>query len=118
MVQYNRNVDLEPESKWIVTVTETQVSCRRPSGLVESVDWDDLRVVLIETTDDGPFAADVFWMLAGDNSGCVVPLGAAGEDEMIAKLQALPGFNNEAVIEAMSSTGNRSFLCWRRSDAA
>ena len=116
--QSTRDVNLESESKWVVTVTEAQVSCRRPSGLVEYVDWDDLRVVLIETTGEGPFAADVFWVLAGDRSGCIVPLGAAGEDEMVSKLQALPNFNNEAVIEAMSSTGNQRFLCWRKSDAA
>lgn len=112
-----RKVGLDPESEWVVTVSETRVSCQRPNGLVESVEWDDLKVVLIETTDEGPFAIDVFWMLAGEKSGCVVPLGATGEAEMVARLQTLPNFNNEAFLEAMSSTENRRFICWQRADA-
>ena len=109
--------DLNFEGKWVVSVSDTQVSCTRPNGTVESVSWDDLRAVVIETTDEGPYASDVFWHLAGDKSGCIVPLGATGEDAMIERLQALANFDNEAFIEAMSSTSNRRFVCWQRSGA-
>src|SRR5918993_563846 len=116
-VQASQKTRLQHESEWIVTLNDAQISCKRPNGLVESLAWDDLKVVLIETTDEGPFAIDVFWILMGEQSGCIVPLGAAGADEMLAKLQALPNFNNEAVVEAMSSTDNGRFVCWQRSDA-
>ncbi len=109
--------DLNFERKWIVSVSDTQVSCTKPNGTVESVSWDDLRIVVIETTDEGPYAADVFWYLAGGESGCVIPLGATGEAAMIERLQALPNFDNEALCEAMSSTSNRRFVCWRSSGA-
>lgn len=106
--------DLNFESKWVVTVSETECSCTRPNGGVESLKWDDLEIVAIETTDEGPYAADVFWYLAGEQTGCVVPLGATGEDEMVKRLQALSGFDTEAFGEAMTSTSNRQFIVWDR----
>ena len=102
------------ESQCVVTTSDTQVACTRPGGKVESIRWDDLKLVVIETTDEGPFASDVFWRLTGDKTGCVVPMGAVGEDELIRRLQALPGFDNEAFVDAMSSAGNAKFICWRR----
>ena len=62
-LRLSANPDLNFESKWIVTVSEQGISCMRPNGIVESLTWDDLEVVAIETTDEGPFVADVFWFL-------------------------------------------------------
>jgi len=109
--------DLDFESKWVVNVSDTQVSCTRPNGQVESLDWDDLNIVVIETTNEGPYAADVFWYLVGKQTGCVVPLGATGEDDMVKRLQALPGFDNDAFCEAMTSTSNRKFIVWQGNGA-
>lgn len=111
------NSDLNFESKWVVTVSENEISCVRPNGIVESLTWDELEVVAIETTDEGPFVADVFWLLAGETSGCVVPLDATGEDLMLKRLQTLPGFDNETLTEAMSSTSNARFVLWRKNAA-
>lgn len=105
---------MEPEAQFIITLTEEGVACRRPEGLVESVAWADLRAVLIETNDSGPFLMDVFWILIGAHSGCVVPQGATGEHELLDRLQRLPGFDNQALIDAMLSTDNQRFLCWER----
>ena len=109
--------DLNFEAEWVVSVDEHQISCTRPNGLIESVGWNDLKLIEIQTTDDGPFAPDVFWYLIGDESGCVVPLGATGEPALFERLQQLSGFDNEAVSEAMSSTSNCTFVCWQRSRA-
>jgi hypothetical protein len=46
------------------------------NGKVEAVAWDDLEEVCVLTTADGPFAEDVFFVLAGRGGGCVVPQGA------------------------------------------
>lgn len=102
------------EHAWVVTVSDTGVSCRRPSGLTEMVAWDDLRAVLIETNDSGPWGADVFWILVGEQRGCVIPLGATGEAALLERLQALTGFDNNVVIQAMASTDNQRFLCWKK----
>jgi hypothetical protein len=109
--------DLNFEKKWVVAVSDTQVSCTRPNGKVETLNWDDLKIVVIETTDEGPYAPDVFWYLAGEQTGCVIPHGATGDDVMEKRLQALPGFDNEAFIEAMTSTSNRKFILWQRTGA-
>lgn len=95
-----------------VSFDEAGVRCERPSGLVESVRWSDLRVVLIRTTDAGPAVVDVFWVLVGRDSGCVVPSEAVGTNALLERLQRLPGFDNQAFIDAMTSTENREFVCW------
>jgi len=102
------------EFQWAVTISDGDITCMRPDGKVESVPWDDLELVAIITTDDGPLLPDVFWLLKGSVSGCIVPLGAAGADAMLQKLQALPGFDNEAVVQAMSSATSNRFVCWQR----
>ena len=79
--------------------------------------WSDLAAVIIKTTDQGPFAEDVFFILMSDDSqpGCVIPQGATGEYDLFLAMQnRLAGFDNEKVIEAMSSTQNNTFLVWSR----
>jgi hypothetical protein len=107
-----------PEQTVVVTITEQGVSCSRPDGAVESVAWDDLQGVIIETTDTGPFAPDVFWVLVGEHGGCVIPQGATGEKELLNRLQALDGFDNEVLIQAMMSSENQRFLCWEKKTPA
>ena len=94
---------LEPESRFVVRLSDSEIACERPDGTVERVGWADLRKVEVVTTDDGPTAG-----------GCAVPQGATGESQLLERLQTLPGFDSEAVIEAMASTSNRRFLCWQR----
>src|SRR5258708_33017843 len=94
----------QPEAAFVIALSDEGVACRRQDGKVESVAWDDLQGVLIETNDQGPFGTDVFWILVGKHGGCVIPQGANGEDALLTQLQALEGFDNAALIDAMSST--------------
>jgi hypothetical protein len=56
-------------------------------------------------------------MLHGpDGRGVAIPGGLMG-DALLQRLQALPGFDNKAVIEAMGCTQDAAFLCWRRTRA-
>ena len=107
---------LMPEANFVVTVEDQLIRCRRPGGKEESVRWDDLRFVIVETNDTGPIGTDVWWILGGSNakSGCVVPQGATGEKELLRALQNLDGFDNKALIDAMTCVHNRRFLCWKR----
>jgi hypothetical protein len=84
---------------------------------VEKVRRDDLQEVTILTTDHGPFVEDVFFLLIGpdEKSGCVIPQEAQGSEQLLTRLQKLPGFDDEAVCKAMISTSNAKFLCWKRS---
>lgn len=105
---------LEPESRFVVRLSDSEVICERPDGKVERLGWADLQKVEVVTTGQGPFDPDVFWVLHGTDGGCAVPQGATGDSELLERLQALPGFDNGAFIEAMSCTSDRRFLCWRR----
>jgi hypothetical protein len=110
-----KNNKLNPEANFVVTFDEEWIINKRPNGKIEKVKWNDLRVVIIETNDLGPFAPDLFWILLGENkTGCVFPQGATGEQEILEEMQKrLKGFNNENIIEAMGSTNNNKFLIWK-----
>lgn len=106
---------LMPESLYVVTFDDESVTNTHPDGTVETVKWADLGAVIVETNDTGPLGIDVMWLLLARDmkSGCVIPQGATGEDKLIVRLQALPGFDNEMLIEAMCSVANKRFLCWK-----
>ncbi len=57
-------------------------------------------------------AEEVYFLLIGPNSSVVVPHRAVGADELLKHLQKLPGFDNEAVITAMTTEGK--FECWKK----
>ncbi len=105
-----------PESLFVVTVTEEGVTCAPPEGEPSTITWEDLASVYIRTNDSGPFGVDVIWGLhdGSDVPRILVPGGATGEEQMLAALQRLPGFDNGMVVAAMSSTQNARFLCWKR----
>ena len=106
---------LDPESRFVIQMTESAVSCHRPDGVIETVRWDELQQVQVLTTSDGPFAPDCFWLLRGpETTGCCIPQGATGDAELLDRIQKLPGFNNQAFIEAMGSTQEAIFTCWQR----
>lgn len=111
------NLFRRPEDGETVTVDESAVTRLRVDGKTESVRWDDLREVSIITTDKGPAEEDLYFVLIGADgkSGCAVPQSAAGCDALLRRLQTLPGFDNEAAIKAMASTGNARFLLWKKS---
>lgn len=92
---------------------DTRVSLTPPSGKSLSIEWADLRGVFIETNSLGPFAEDVHWLLATDSGSLVIPQEAEGMQELLTRLQQLPGFDNKAVIEAMSSVDDQIFLVWK-----
>ena len=87
-------------------------------GRTETVRWNELSEIAIVTTDQGPFVPDAFWLLHGEQGGCAVPSETDGMGVLLTELQRLPGFDNEAVIRAMGSAENASFLVWRRPPSA
>jgi len=74
----------------------------------------DIQEVQVKTTDQGPFAPDVFIVLLTSKGKCTIPHEIPGNLSLLDKLQELPGFSNETYIDAMSCCENRSFLCWKR----
>ena len=104
-----------PESGVQVSHDERSVRMTRPDTAELEVVWSDLVRVTILTTGAGPFMTDLFWVLSAREGShdIVVPLGAKGEHELLKAMQRrLAGFDNLAVIEAIGSTDNASFVVW------
>ena len=97
-----------------VSFNAAGVAYTQPGGTARLVAWSDLWAVEVATTDAGPFAEDVFWVLHGAGQTLMIPQSAGGSDALLARLQELPGFDSRAVIAAMSSAGNERFPCWAR----
>ena len=91
------------------------VRFHHPQGELQQIRWVDLHEVGVVTTDEGPFLEDVFFMLLSeDREGFAIPQSADGMDELLTRLQTLPGFDNSAVIEAMGCTSNYNFRLWNK----
>lgn len=95
-----------------VSFDEERVFRDLADGRTESIGWAELEKVTVVTTDAGPWGEDVFVLLEGRASGCAVPQGSVGSQELIEHLLKLPGFDEQRLIEAMSSTSNARFVCW------
>lgn len=116
---FERRVErVEPrvsEPPYKVVFDERAITLTGPDGSTETVTWADLANVDVITTGGGPFEIDLFWVLTdkGGRRGPVVPMGARGEHEFVKAMQArLAGFDNMAVVEAMSSIGEARFPIW------
>lgn len=106
------------EDDFVVSLVDGEIVVLHPQGTIEQIKLAELQAVLIETNDSGPWGPDLWWILVGapgegGNHGCVFPGGATGEMEVLTALQELPGFDHGAVIEAMGSTSDARFLCWK-----
>jgi hypothetical protein len=101
-------------SRVAVSFDDHSIRVTLPSGT-------DIGAVNIVTTADGPFEADLFWLLQSldRKTNITIPMGAEGEHDLLLRMQArLLGFDNMAVVEAMSSTGPAGFVVWDPDHAA
>ena len=84
-----------PEAQFVVELTaDDEIVCRAPKQAEQRIKMTDLAAVYVETKDDGPWGADVWWLL-NDNTGqtkVAFPQMATGETEVLARLQQLPDF--------------------------
>ncbi len=98
-----------------VTQDERTITVDDGVGSIFVLPWSELANVSVMTTDAGPFEIDLFWILT-DRQGrlaITVPMGAEGEHALLLSMQArLVGFDNMAVVEAMSNTGSGLFQIW------
>ncbi|KRA59684.1 hypothetical protein ASD79_12380 [Caulobacter sp. Root655] len=99
----------------MVSFDGTVIAVRDPDKREHQLPISDLRGVVIETDDSGPWGADLWWLLFGadDLVAVAFPGGATDEQIVIDQLMALPGFDFEAMTRAMSSTDVAVFPVWR-----
>ena len=100
-----------PEAQFIVEVTAgDEIVCRAPRLAEQRIKMTELAAVYVEINDDGPWGADVWWLL-NDNTGqtkVAFPQLTTGETEALTRLRQLPGF----ATRGMNSTDKARFRCW------
>jgi hypothetical protein len=96
-----------------LTIDDAGITRTAPN-LREHVAWADITRVWIQTTDEGPWREDVYFVIEGtQDRGCVVPHDLAVRGGLLEALQArLPGLDSAAVIAAMTSSENHRFTIW------
>ncbi|HEV7607006.1 MAG TPA: hypothetical protein VGO61_06700 [Steroidobacteraceae bacterium] len=106
---------LYPECLYVVNITEESIEVKLPDGQTERVRFDDLDEVRVETDDSGPWGADVWWvfLVKPEHVATRFPNGATGVSQAVARLQQLPGFDNERFAQAMGCTSVAQFSCWK-----
>ena len=102
------------EAQFSVSFDDKEIRLRIPDGRQFTVSWSELVGVAIQTTDEGPFQPDVFWVLGTKESSLRIPHGAKGDEKLLHRLQQLSGFDNKAFISAMGSADNNLFICWQK----
>lgn len=110
---HNKTSNTQPER---VEFDDDGITRHHPDGSTESIHWNEIDTITIITTDQGPGAEDAFWVFenADNTKGCMVGNGAKGFPDLYQRLQSLPGFRDEVVIEAMGTSSNKRFVAWQR----
>lgn len=102
------------ESLWEVSVRDGSIVCQNPHGETKAIQLADIVSVKIETDDSGPWESDVWWMISSRTEAITFPSGAQGEHAVLAELQKLTDFDNNAVTRAMCSSEPNTFVCLSR----
>ena len=105
---------VESEARVIVQDHGEFVSSRFPTGETETLSWADLIRFEIRSNDSGPSGWDVWFVLVGARDSVSFPLGATGEEDILARVQDVTGKPRHELIDGMNCTENRTFITWEK----
>jgi len=77
------------------------------------VRWDAVTEISVRITGRGPFEEDVFFVFTYHDDDPLA-IGLGDTDDLLPRLQAMPGFDNEAMIRAMATSEAGTSVLWRR----
>jgi hypothetical protein len=85
-------------------------------GRVESVDWSDVQIVEVVRASMGPHQASGGVVLIGgtDEHGALVPLDKVSTTGLLARLDALPGFDRRVFDTAVTARAPSRTTVWTR----
>jgi hypothetical protein len=104
---------LYPECLCCLQCTADALTISEPEKAQIQIKREQLRRVSIETSADGPYHCDLWWVLQTNDAEYRFPQGATGERTALDWLHQLPGFDDAAVLRALGSTDHARFLCWQ-----
>jgi hypothetical protein len=91
------------------------ITVKVPGAPDLSIAWDKLESVAIISGDAMADPPELFWLLLGGDRRrpLLIPMGVPGEHDLVHAMQSrLDGFDNMAVVEAMSAKGRVGFKVW------
>ena len=91
------------------------ISISRAGAPEEVMMWEDIASIGIVSGGADQEPPELYWLLQGRDRrrALLVPMGAPGEHDFVHAMQErFQGFDNMAVIEAMSATGSIGFTIW------
>ena len=96
--------------RFLITVTSEGLSCATPVHGTPWIGWHELQLVVAFRG-----ARSLHWVLVdqANRVRLAIPSGALGEDQMLDALRRLPGFDVEALDEALLSKESAQFVLWR-----
>lgn len=88
---------------------------RASTTLGEPIAWpaQEFEEIGIQTTTAGPFIEDVFWVVRAQGKSVCIPHESDAAKALLEYASRLERFDWEPFIQAMSSTENRYFRCWK-----
>lgn len=97
-----------------VSHTMDDIVLHIPGAPPASITWSELETITIVSSEQLG-SNELYWLISGSNRRhpLIIPMGAPGEHELVQAMQArLDGFDNMAVVEAMSSVEDALFIVW------
>jgi len=113
-------IPVPAESEFKVSFDKTGVTCVRPDGTSEAVDWSELEAVTIEATQADAPNPRFIWILWGEErlTGVVFPGGATGSDAILEEMKTkLENFDHKALVTALNCDEHQTFVVWEMADA-
>ncbi len=97
---------VSPLEDWSVSFEDCEIVTRDGRGERRVLAVSDLRRVVVATDDSGPWGADVVFLLYASDADPVglFPLEARGAEDFVTWLRGLPGYQEDALRQAMGST--------------
>ena len=104
---------LEPEDYYKTIITDKSIRVEHPKRETEEILWQDIIEIKLINTDAGPAAPDIWLALIGEDSGCLIPHGSKGFDDVYEIISKYENFDFENVTKSMTSTSNEQFSLWK-----
>src|SRR5215510_5435884 len=105
------------EEDWVIEIRAGKLGVKTPAGEATQIQFNEIKGIVIETNDSGPWGADVIWHITDGKITIHFPMGATGEKEVVNELMKIEGFDHQEMINAMGSVDNSVFIPLNRTKA-
>lgn len=104
------------DNKQYIVSDQQQISHFIAGEPAQILSWQELDKVELQITSQGPYLDDVFWCLGNirQDKTIVVSNNTQGMPELLTQLQALPGFDNYKLLQAMADTSDTRYRLWKK----